>query len=89
MAKLERTLNEDFDRLLARIDSGILNGSVSASHEDGSDFAVGGTHVQDRTSVSLGDKSLAVQFGKIAPYGRLADRKLFCELAHGQIGRVP
>lgn len=48
MAKLERTLNEDFDQLLARIDSGILNGSISASHEDGSDFAVGGTRCSVR-----------------------------------------
>lgn len=41
MAKLERTVNEPFDSLLARIDTGILNGSISASAEDGSDFAAG------------------------------------------------
>ena len=38
MAKLERSLSEDFDGLLRRIEEGILNGSVSASLEDSSDF---------------------------------------------------
>lgn len=38
MAKFETTLNEDFDFLLGKIENGILNGSVSASLEDASDF---------------------------------------------------
>lgn len=39
MAKLEYgNIYEDFDALLRRIEDGILNGSVSASLEDGSDF---------------------------------------------------
>ena len=38
MAKLERTLNGDFDRILELIEDGILHGSVSASLEDSSDF---------------------------------------------------
>lgn len=38
MAKLERTLSGDFDRILRKIESGILNGSISASLEDSSDF---------------------------------------------------
>lgn len=38
MAKLELSLHEDFGRLLNRIEDGILNGSVSASLEDSSDF---------------------------------------------------
>lgn len=41
MAKLERRVNEDFSRLLQRIHDGILNGSVSASLEDTSDFRSG------------------------------------------------
>ncbi|MBQ7063668.1 MAG: hypothetical protein IJM90_02075 [Firmicutes bacterium] len=38
MAKLETRVYEDFDALLDRIENGILNGSVSASLEDKSDF---------------------------------------------------
>lgn len=38
MAKLERTLTGDFDRILERIENGVLNASVSASLEDGCDF---------------------------------------------------
>ena len=41
MAKLEKTLREDFNALLARIEQGILEGSVSASLEDASDFRGG------------------------------------------------
>ena len=41
MAKLECTLNENFDSLLHRIENAILNGSVSASLEEASDFAKG------------------------------------------------
>lgn len=41
MAKLERTLHQDFTALLLRIEQGILNGSVSASLEDSSDFKTG------------------------------------------------
>ncbi len=38
MAKLERTLNGDFNQILNRIESGIVNGSMSATLEDRSDF---------------------------------------------------
>ena len=38
MAKLERRVNGNFDQLLRKIENGILNGSVSASPEDKSDF---------------------------------------------------
>ncbi|MEA5039643.1 MAG: DUF6054 family protein [Clostridiaceae bacterium] len=41
MAKLERRLTGDFHGLLRELDSGILEGSISASYEDGSDYAVG------------------------------------------------
>ena len=38
MAKIERVINRDFDQLLSTIEDGIINGSVSASLEDASDF---------------------------------------------------
>ena len=41
MAKLEKTLQENFDHLLRRMEQGILEGSVSASLEDASDFRGG------------------------------------------------
>lgn len=41
MAKLERTLTGDFNQLLKKIESGILNGSMSATLEDSSDFYSG------------------------------------------------
>ena len=48
MAKLERVLNGDFDRVLSRLEDGVLNGSMSASLEDSSDFTVGGTRIAVR-----------------------------------------
>ena len=48
MAKLECDLTGDFDRVLSRLEDGVLNGSVSASLEDSSDFTVGGTRVAVR-----------------------------------------
>ena len=41
MAKFEYRLNEDFDALIRRIDAGIINGSISASLEEISDFKSG------------------------------------------------
>lgn len=41
MAKLELSLHEDFDSLLRRLEDGIINGSMSASLEDSSDFISG------------------------------------------------
>ena len=41
MAKLEQTLQGDFDSLLSRIETGVLDGSISASMEDSSDFRCG------------------------------------------------
>ena len=41
MAKLEETRYEDFDRLLQRLEQGIIEGSMSASLEDASDFRSG------------------------------------------------
>lgn len=41
MAKLEESLSGNFNEILSRIENGILNGSVSASLEDSSDFYSG------------------------------------------------
>ena len=41
MAKIERSLQGDFNMILNRIEDGILNGSVSASLEEASDFESG------------------------------------------------
>lgn len=38
MAKLEKTMNGDFDTILKDIENGILNGSMTASLEESSDF---------------------------------------------------
>ena len=48
MAKLECDLTGDFDRVLSRLEDGVLNGSVSASLEDSSDFTMGETRVAVR-----------------------------------------
>ncbi|MBQ8210033.1 MAG: hypothetical protein IJZ35_05575 [Clostridia bacterium] len=41
MAKLERKFNGSFSNLLSRIENGILNGSMSATLEESSDFRSG------------------------------------------------
>ncbi len=41
MAKLERWLSGNFDQILKKIEDGILNGSMSASLEERSDFRSG------------------------------------------------
>ena len=41
MAKYERTLKGDFDRILNYLEDGIMKASLSASYEDGSDYTAG------------------------------------------------
>jgi len=48
MAKLERTLHGDFNAILRKISDGIVNGSVSASLEDTSDFSSNGARCSVR-----------------------------------------
>lgn len=48
MAKLERTIQGDFDHILSTIESGIINGSASASLEGGSDFSADGARCSVR-----------------------------------------
>lgn len=42
MAKYEKRLNGDFDGFLKYMSEGIVNGSMSASYEDGSDWSTNG-----------------------------------------------
>ena len=48
MAKLENTLTGDFNSILHKIENGIINGSISASLEDSSDFYIGDTRCSVR-----------------------------------------
>ena len=48
MAKFEKTITGDFDSILHRIEDGIINGSVSASLEESSDFRIGDTRCSVR-----------------------------------------
>jgi len=41
MAKLEKKIEGNFDDILKKIEEGILEGSVSATLEDSSDFVIG------------------------------------------------
>ena len=60
MAKYERNLLGNFDELLKTLDSGILNGSASASYEDGSDYSSDGircaVRVYERYSMLGGNR---------------------------------
>ena len=60
MAKFECTITGDFDAVLARLHEGILNGSASASYEDGSDYTAGGVRcavrVYERYSMAGGNR---------------------------------
>ncbi len=69
MAKLEKTLTGDFDAILRKIVDGILNGSISASLEDASDFFIGearcSVRVFERYSMMGGNRlSLSVTLFK-------------------------
>lgn len=60
MAKLERILTGDFDAILQKIESGIVEGSVSATLEAKSDFTCGtarcSVRVFERYSYSGGNR---------------------------------
>ena len=60
MSKLEQTLNGNFDEWLRKIEDGIVNGSLSASLEDSSDFMSGdarcSVRVFERYSYSGGNR---------------------------------
>lgn len=48
MAKLEKTIQGDFNQLLHKIESGIVSGSMSASLENSSDFYSNGARCSVR-----------------------------------------
>ncbi len=48
MAKLERTFTGDFSSVLSRLEQSVLTGSMSATLEDSSDYAVGPVRVAVR-----------------------------------------
>ena len=60
MAKYECTITGDFDDVLDRLHQGVLDGSSSASYEDGSDYAAGdvrcAVRVYERYSWSGGNR---------------------------------
>lgn len=60
MAKLEQIINGNFQQILQTIEDGIMNGSVSASLEDSSDFFSGdarcSVRVFERYSYSGGNR---------------------------------
>lgn len=60
MAKFERTITGNFDDVLDRLHQGVLDGSSSASYEDGSDYAAGdvrcAVRVYERYSWSGGNR---------------------------------
>ena len=60
MAKLECNLHGDFDRALDYFHHGILQGSMSASYEDGSDYQAGrvrcAVRVYERYSYAGGNR---------------------------------
>ena len=65
MAKYECTITGDFDSVLRRLHDGVMNGSASASYEDGSDYRSGdfrcAVRVYERYSWSGGNRvSLSV-----------------------------
>ena len=60
MAKYETYITGNFEQVLHHLDQGILNGSFSASFEDGSDYACGETRcavrVYERYSMVGGNR---------------------------------
>jgi len=63
MAKFERRIKGDFNDLLQTLDGGILDGSISASFQEGSDFVVGNVRctvrVYERYSMIGGNRLAA------------------------------
>ena len=63
MAKYERRFHGDFDAALAKIHDAVINGSYSASYEDGSDYVSGdfrcAVRVYERYSL-MGDNYLSL-----------------------------
>ena len=74
MAKLERTLTGDFDRVLEALHNGVLEGSATASCEEASDFTVDGVRcavrMYERYS-AFGGNRVAMSLTLMGSGGRL------------------
>lgn len=62
MAKFEKVLKDDFTEVLKRIQDGILNGSISATLEDSSDFVGEGA----RCSVRVFERYSAIGGNRVS-----------------------
>ena len=49
VAKYEKHLTGNFDELLELVTDGVLNGSMSASYENGSDWTLSLIHISEPT----------------------------------------
>ena len=60
MAKYERTFSGDFDQVLDQLERAVVDGSLSASYEEGSDYSAGdfrcAVRVYERYSWSGGNR---------------------------------
>lgn len=60
MAKIEKTIQGDFETILDTLDTAVMEGSMSASYEDGSDYQNGefrcAVRVYERYSYSGGNR---------------------------------
>ena len=62
MAKLERIITGNFDNVLWRLDQAVLNGSMSATLEDRSDFTIGSV----RAAVRMYERYSALGGNRVA-----------------------
>ena len=60
MAKLECELQGDFSLILSQLEDEIINGSISASLEEKSDFCSGSAYCADRKSTRLNSSHVAL-----------------------------
>ena len=74
MAKYESKMQGDFDELLQKLDTGILQGSASAHREDGSDYSANGVRcavrVYERYSM-IGSSRVSLNVTLIGKDGEL------------------
>ena len=62
MAKLEKKIEGNFDDILKKIEKGILEGSISATLEDSSDFVVG----KSKCSVRVFERYSAIGSNRVS-----------------------
>ena len=62
MAKLEKKIEGNFDNILNKIEKGILEGSISATLEDSSDFVIG----KSKCSVRVFERYSAIGSNRVS-----------------------